>query len=57
MSTTSALTAGGVESATNALQQQEISAQEQQAAQSVKNTIEEGWIAVLNEATQQYSKV
>jgi hypothetical protein len=29
----------------------------QQAQQSAQNTVEEGWIAVLNEATQQYSKV
>jgi hypothetical protein len=52
-----ALTPSGVESSTNALSQWQLSQQLQQAQQSAQNTVEEGWIAVLNEATQQYSKV
>ena len=54
---TSALTPAGVESQTNALQQEGLQTQLQQAKDSLKNTEEEGWVAVLNEATQQYSKV
>jgi hypothetical protein len=57
MASTSQFTPGGVESSTNALSQWQISQQLQQAQQSAQNTVEEGWIAVLNEATQQYSKV
>jgi len=54
---TTALTPGGVESATNALQQEGLQTQLKQATDSLHNTEMEGWVAVLNEATQQYSKV
>jgi hypothetical protein len=55
MPTTQGVTPGGAQSSAQQLQQWELQEQQQQALFTAQSTVEEGWIAALNQVTQHYA--
>jgi len=55
MPTTQGVTPSSAQSSAQQLQQWELQEQQQQALFTAQSTVEEGWIAALNQVTQHYA--